>query len=250
MLTAERHQIILGSLSRNGVVDLQSLVSQTGSSESTIRRDLAQLENQGLLKRIHGGATLPYSKVDEPDMKDKSAKNLQEKKAIAEYAAQTISDGDSIYLDAGSTVAEMLPFLKDKKIVVVTNGLMHLEALNAAGITTYVLGGRMKHNTSAIVGSVAQESLKKYRFDRCFLGMNGIDLKLGFTTPDPEEGVLKHIAIEVSEKAFVLADRSKFSETFFSKAADLGEATIITDLADEQLLQRYREKTEMKVVTS
>ena len=84
MLTAERHQIILGSLSRNGVVDLQSLVSQTGSSESTIRRDLAQLENQGLLKRIHGGATLPYSKGDEPDMKDKSAKNLQEKKAIAE----------------------------------------------------------------------------------------------------------------------------------------------------------------------
>ena len=116
MITAERHHIIMDLLSRTGVVELQSLVQRTKSSESTIRRDLALLEEQGLLKRIHGGATLPSSKIDEPNMHDKSSKNIQEKRLIAEAAASLIRDGDCIYLDAGTTVSEMIPFLSNKKL--------------------------------------------------------------------------------------------------------------------------------------
>lgn len=251
MITAERHQIILDLLSRTGVVELQSLVQRTKSSESTIRRDLALLEEQGLLKRIHGGATLPTSKIDEPTMQDKSTKNLQDKQLIAEAAASVIREGDCIYLDAGSTVSEMIPFLTNKKIVIVTNGLMHVDALASANIPTYLIGGRIKANTKAIVGSVAQENLKQFRFDKCFLGMNGIDLKFGFTTPDPEEAVLKNIAIELAEEAFVLADKSKFTETFFAKVAEIKDAGIITtNLDDETLTKKYLEKTKMEVVTS
>lgn len=250
MLTPQRHQVILDLLSQHSVVKLQAIVNQTNSSESTIRRDLALLEEQGLLKRIHGGAILPYSKVDEPNMQDKSTKNLEEKKAIAQLAVSTIRDGDCIYLDAGSTVAEMLPLLAEKNVVVVTNGLMHLDALMSANIPTYLLGGRIKANTKAVVGSVAQENLKRYSFDRCFLGMNGIDINIGFTTPDPEEGGLKKVAIEQAEEVFVLADKSKFSETFFSKVADIEKATIITNDMDDELLSKYKEKTNMKVVTS
>ena len=250
MITAERHQIILDLLSRTGVVELQSLVQRTKSSESTIRRDLALLEELGHLKRIHGGATLPTSKIDEPNMQDKSSKNLQDKRLIAQAAASLIRDGDCIYLDAGTTVSEMIPFLTDKKVVIVTNGLMHVDALASANITTYLVGGRIKSNTKAIVGSVAQENLKQFRFDKCFLGMNGIDLKVGLTTPDPEEAVLKKIAIDLSEEAFVLADKSKFTETFFAKIADIEEVVIITThLDDEALTKQYLEKTNMKVVT-
>lgn len=250
MLTAERHQIILELLTDCGVVDLQGLVHKTAASESTIRRDLALLEEKGLLKRIHGGATLPYSKIDEPDMRDKSTKNLQAKKAIAQEAVSLIRDGDCIYLDAGSTVSEMLPYLEAKKVVVVTNGLMHIDALMAAKIPTYLLGGRIKGNTKAIVGSVAQENLKQYRFDKCFLGINGIDLQLGLTTPDPEEGVLKKIAISLAEEAYVLADKSKFNETFFSKVGEVSEAILITNNLDEALQKKIMEKTKVKVVTS
>lgn len=250
LLTAERHHIILNLLTQNGVVDLQSLVLETESSESTIRRDLALLEDRGLLKRIHGGATLPYSKIDEPNIQDKSAKNLQDKKEIAEKAASIIRDGDCIYLDAGSTVAQMLPFLAEKKVVIVTNGLMHIDSLTSLNIPTYLLGGRIKGNTKAVVGSVAQDNLKQYRFDKCFLGMNGVDLKFGFTTPDPEEGALKRVAIELAEEPYVLADKSKFSETFFAKVGDVGEAAIITSNLNSELLGRYKEKTNMKVVTS
>lgn len=249
LLTTERHRIILELLSKQGIVSLKTIVQQTNSSESTIRRDLAFLEDNGLLRRVHGGARLPQSKFDEPAMKDKSDKNLAEKKAIAKSAVDTIRDGDCIYLDAGTTVAHMLPFLVDKKVIVVTNGLMHIEALTNANVPTYLLGGRIKANTKAIVGSVAQESLKKYRFDKCFIGMNGVDLDRGFTTPDPEESILKSIAMELSEEAFVLVDHTKFGETFFSKVADIHEATIITDNKDEMLLNQYKEKTKVKVVT-
>ena len=250
MITAERHQIILDLLSRTGVVDLQSLVQRTKSSESTIRRDLALLEEQGLLKRIHGGATQPYSKIDEPNMQDKSSKNLHDKQVIAEAAASMIREGDCIYLDAGTTVSEMIPFLENKKIVIVTNGVMHVDALTSANITTYLIGGRIKANTKAIVGSVAQENLKQFRFDKCFLGMNGIDVKLGFTTPDPEEAVLKKIAMELAEETFVLADKSKFTETFFAKVAEIEKADIITTNLDKEAMKEYLEKTNVKVVTS
>ncbi|MGE7837593.1 DeoR/GlpR family DNA-binding transcription regulator [Viridibacillus arvi] len=250
MITAERHHIILDLLSRNGVVDLQNLVQRTKSSDSTIRRDLALLEEQGLLKRIHGGATLPYSKIDEPNIQEKSSKNLHDKQLIAEAAASMIRDGDCIYLDAGTTISEMIPFLINKKIAVVTNGLMHVDALTSANITTYVIGGRIKANTKAIVGSVAQENLKQYRFDKCFLGMNGIDIKFGFSTPDPEEAVLKKLAIELAEESFVLADKSKFKETFFAKVAEIENAGIITTNLDNEAMKKFSEKTNMKVVTS
>ncbi|MGE7772660.1 DeoR/GlpR family DNA-binding transcription regulator [Viridibacillus arvi] len=250
MITAERHHIILDLLTRNGVVDLQNLVQRTKSSDSTIRRDLALLEEQGLLKRIHGGATLPYSKIDEPNIQEKSSKNLHDKQLIAEAAASMIRDGDCIYLDAGTTISEMIPFLINKKIAVVTNGLMHVDALTSANITTYVIGGRIKANTKAIVGSVAQENLKQYRFDKCFLGMNGIDIKFGFSTPDPEEAVLKKLAIELAEESFVLADKSKFKETFFAKVAEIENAGIITTNLDNEAMKKFSEKTNMKVVTS
>lgn len=251
MITAKRHQIILELLNQNGIVDLQTLVQRTESSESTIRRDLALLEEKALLKRIHGGATLVSSKIDEPNMQDKSSKNLQEKQLVAQAAANTIREGDCIYLDAGSTVSQMIPFLTDKKVVIVTNGITHVDALASENISTYLIGGRIKANTKAIVGSVAQENLKQFRFDKCFLGMNGIDLNIGFTTPDPEEAILKKIALELSEQAYVLADKSKFNKTFFAKVAPIEETTIITtNLDDKKLIKAYAEKTNMKVVTS
>ncbi|MGM9924843.1 MAG: DeoR/GlpR family DNA-binding transcription regulator [Bacillus sp. (in: firmicutes)] len=250
MLTAERQRVILEELSRYGIVHLHSLVQKTNSSESTVRRDLAFLEGEGLLRRIHGGATLPYSKVEEPNMEDKTAKNRQDKQKIAEKAARYIQDGDCIYLDAGSTVAEMLPHIKGKRVVVVTNGLMHIGALTDAKIPTYLIGGRIKGNTKAVVGSVALENIKQYRFDKSFLGMNGVSLKNGFTTPDPEEAVMKKAAMELSETTYVLADKTKFRETFFAKVAEIEEATIITSTLDQELQKAFELKTNLKVVTT
>ncbi|QHE51569.1 DeoR/GlpR family DNA-binding transcription regulator [Pontibacillus sp. HMF3514] len=250
MLTPERHQIILNVLNEKQTVKIQELVEATSSSESTIRRDLSQLEDQHLLRRVHGGASILHQTSEEPSIVEKSTKNLQEKQQIAKHAANLVREGDCIFLDAGTTTLEMIPFLKDKSITVVTNGLSHLNALSEHGMTAYVTGGYIKHKTGALIGNAAQLSLGGYYFDLAFLGTNGVDLSAGYTTPDPEEAGLKRTALQQAENAYILADGSKFNEITFTKIADIHEAHIITDHSGSTLSEPYQEKTMIQVVSS
>lgn len=250
MLTEERHQIILELLKEKDIVKIQEIMDLTNTSESTIRRDLSLLEEKKFLKRVHGGASRLLGKLQEPSMNEKSSKNLQEKKLIAQYAASLIEQGDCIYLDAGSTIKEMIEFIQVKEVVVVTNGLMHLNELIGKGIKTYLIGGFAKPVTNAIVGRGALDSLDLYRFDKCFLGVNGIHPQMGFTTPDQEEAMVKQKALNLSREAFVVADETKFSEIAFAKIADISDASIITNRIDKDLLQQYAGKTNIKAVTA
>ncbi|PGC29613.1 DeoR family transcriptional regulator [Bacillus pseudomycoides] len=242
MLTPERHQLILQLVKEKKVVKLQQLVEETKSSESTIRRDLAQLEKECLLKRVHGGAAVLTGKGEEPTMVGKSAKNIQVKKQIAKHAASFVAKGDCIYLDAGSTTFEMIPYLIEKEVTVVTNGLMHIEALVENNIRAYLLGGMMKSRTKALIGAMAQESMQQYRFDKCFLGANGVHELLGYTTPDPEEALLKKRALTLANEGYFLIDESKFAEVAFAKIASIEEATIITNALEEEQ-EEYKRKT-------
>ncbi|MBB5325463.1 DeoR family fructose operon transcriptional repressor [Anoxybacillus tepidamans] len=248
MLTEERHRLILDLLAEKKVVKLQELVEATSSSESTIRRDLSQLEKEKKLRRVHGGAALLHQKREELSVLEKSTKNIQEKRMIAQYAARFVQNGDCIYLDAGTTTLEMIPYLNAKDIVVVTNGVTHLEALLEKDIPTYLLGGFIKKKTKALIGRGALNSLENYSFDKCFIGVNGIHLEYGYTTPDPEEAMVKSLAIKLSRQAYVLADHSKMNESTFAKIADLQDATIITDELDNELLELYEAKTAIEVV--
>ena len=140
----------------------------------------------------------------------------------------------------------MIKYLKDKNIVVVTNGLSHVEALIENNISCFVLGGKVKQKTKAVVGYEAISILNRYRFDKCFMGSNGVHSVHGFTTPDPEEAMIKESAIKASNNIFVLADESKFGEVSFTRFAQIEEATIITNGAEH--LTQYQDKTTVKVV--
>lgn len=250
MLTPERHQIIIDLLKEKGIVKLHELVEVTSSSESTIRRDLSQLEEEKKLKRVHGGAALLHQKGEELSISEKASKNLKEKDEIAKYAASLIRDGDCVFIDAGTTALQMIHHIAAKDIKVVTNGLTHLDELFSKGIETYLTGGFIKQKTRALIGKGALEGLKSYRFDKCFIGVNGIHTEYGYTTPDPEEAMVKLNAITLSQEVFILSDRTKFNEVTFSKIADLKEGVIITDEDDAELLEPYKQKTTIKVVTS
>mgnify|MGYP001105571864 CR=1 FL=1 len=251
MLTPERQQFIIDMVKRLGIVKLRDIVEATNTSESTIRRDLVELESLNLLKRVHGGAASINSKTAELSMTEKTSKNVQNKKLIASLAVTQIKEGDCIYIDAGSTTFEMIPLLRGLNVTVVTNGLMHVEALFENEVTAYLIGGKMKGHTKALIGNMASESLRNFRFDMCFIGTNGIHPKYGYTTPDPEEAFVKKTAIANSEKVFILADYSKFGETSFAKIGDIEEAIIITDEIDKELTKQYEEKTSViKVVKS
>ncbi|ANY74770.1 MULTISPECIES: DeoR/GlpR family DNA-binding transcription regulator [Paenibacillus] len=243
MLTEERYRVILERLQERGVVKLQELVELLEASESTVRRDLIDLEERRLLKRIHGGAALPSQKAPEPGMEEKSFKNIQQKNAVAKLAAQQVQDGESIYLDAGTTTLAMIPFIEASNVTVVTNGLSHIEALVSKRINSYLLGGMMKIRTKAVIGSIALQNMDNFRFDRCFLGTNGVDIEMGYTTPDPEEALIKRRAHQLSATSYVLADSSKIGEVTFAKLLDLSEATLITESLPEAWRKSIAQKT-------
>jgi DeoR family fructose operon transcriptional repressor len=243
--------MILSLLKQKRVVTIHDLVEATDGSESTIRRDLVSLEKEKKLKRVHGGASLIKQTLSEPTVTEKAQKNLVEKTMIAKHAASLLENGDCIYLDAGTTTLQMTGYLHEKDIIVVTNGLSLIEKLLENGVKTYLLAGEVKARTRALIGSQAIESLQTYRFDKCFIGINGIHENFGYTTPDPEEAYVKKSAMLLSQEVYMLGDHSKFGEIAFSKVADLNDGSMITDnKIDENTLQDLRQQTSIEVVKS
>ncbi|WEG13038.1 DeoR/GlpR family DNA-binding transcription regulator [Pullulanibacillus sp. KACC 23026] len=249
MLTPERHRVILDLINNQRVATVQELAEATSSSESTIRRDLLQLESEGKLTRFHGGAESVNMRSEETAFIEKVNQNQSEKAAIGQYAAKLVQPGDCIYLDAGTTTAQMIPHL-NLNTIVVTNGLSVVESCLIRGLKTYLVGGEIKEKTRAVIGSGAVLSLHAYRFDKCFLGMNGVDHLHGFTTPDPEEASVKQMALKLATESYVLADASKWGKVSFSFVSDLESSTLITNaVSDMERLRAIQAKTHVEVVT-
>lgn len=250
MLTFERQHAILNLLQKQKIAKIAELIDATGASESTIRRDLSELERQQKLKRIHGGASLPSRKSDEPGMSEKITAFTKEKERIGALAASYVEDNDSIYIDAGTSTEAMISKITAKNVTIVTNGLNIINTSIQHDFYTYVLGGYVKSGTHAFIGKAAAEAMQKYRFDKAFLGTNGVDLTFGYSTPDPEEAYIKELAIRESQQAFVLADSSKLDQTSFTCFGSLTDATLLTDSNKDTLeyLHKLAEHTSVEAV--
>ncbi|SDC27631.1 transcriptional regulator, DeoR family [Pelagirhabdus alkalitolerans] len=250
MLTAKRHDIIIQQLKKKHLVTVNELIELTDASPATIRRDLTDLEEKGLLNRVHGGASLPQPIQHEYSYSEKEHKQTEAKKRIAELASSIVQHQHCIYLDAGSTTYEMIPYLKDKNVTVVTNGLNIVTRLNQYAIEAYLIGGKVKSKTQALIGANAIKTLDSFYFDAVFIGTNAIDLINGYQTPDPEEAAIKNKALKKSKKAYIVADQSKLKQNSFAKIASLNEATLIIDEIDQSDLTQLKENTNVLVVES
>lgn len=146
MFTEERYNIILQELNTKGIVSVTELVELLDASESTIRRDLNSLHNDGMLKKIHGGAISIGDNTSKHDYKVNVRKtlNTEEKHQLAKYAASLIENDDVIYLDAGTTTEAMIDYIQSDRILVVTNGIVHAKKLLEKGVKTFILGGEVK----------------------------------------------------------------------------------------------------------
>lgn len=237
MLTEERFAEILRIVNEEKSVTVQELKERLNASESTIRRDLSVLGKKNLLVKVHGGATaleMGYTTKD-VEITSRMDTNVEEKQRIGKYAADLIENDDFVYLDAGSTVAHMLDFLPATDAVFVTNGIAHAQALSRKGITVYLIGGLLKPATEALIGSQAAESLKRYHFTKGFFGTNGVDIRCGYTTPDPAEAMIKEAAIERCREAYILADSSKIGRIAPVRFGDFSSAELITtELTDKE----------------
>lgn len=231
MLSEERHSAILELLENKKAVTVTELTQILSTSESTIRRDLNTLDHMGKLNKVHGGATAIDKTFDvsEEDVATKEQHCIEEKKAIGKYAASLINDNDFVYIDAGTTTGCMIDYIENSKATFVTNGIAHAKKLLSKGLKTFVVGGRLKQSTEAIVGAEGVSNMKKYNFTKSFLGTNGIEPSVGCTTPDVEEAVMKMEAKNRSMITFVLADHTKFDKVFAISVCEVQDACIITD---------------------
>lgn len=237
MLTEERHSIILDVLSRQRSASLAELCGLLNASESTVRRDLAILDESGLLTKVRGGAMAVNESFSahERNVEEKSGMFVEEKTAIARYAASLIEDGDFVFLDAGTTTEKMIDLIPSKSVTFVTNAFVSARKLAARGFKVLITAGEIKSSTEAIVGSETVLTLSRYNFTKCFMGVNGISVKGGFSTPDTSEADVKATAIAQGRDIYILADHSKFGMAAAVKFAELNKGKIITDKAPEKV---------------
>ncbi|WP_125605657.1 DeoR/GlpR family DNA-binding transcription regulator [Lapidilactobacillus bayanensis] len=223
MLTAQRYQIILQALNQEGICKLNELVHLTDASESTIRRDLDELEAQGLLERIHGGAqSITHLTVDLAQ-NDREQLNRSEKEIIAKYAVENfVKDEQVIYLDAGTTVQEIIPYLnRFQDLNLVTNSVTTALKLSEQNLNVFLPAGHLKSTTKALVGSATMATLAGFHFDLAFIGTNGVAASGDLMTPDIDEANIKQCVIAHSTKKIVLSDVSKFQQVAFATFSNL-----------------------------
>lgn len=247
MLTQERYEKILSILNEKNVVTVAELTNELHTSESTIRRDLTALAEMGRLNKVFGGATSirQNSGITEDNVSSRENLMCKEKDAIARYSAALINDSDLIYIDAGTTTSRLIDYISNKKATYVTNGISHARKLINKGLNAYILGGKMKPVTEAVVGAEGILNLMNFNFTKAFMGTNGIEFQAGFTTPDIEEALIKEEAIKKSYMSFILADHSKFGKVFPITFSKLKKCCIITDMLPNQ---RYADETVVKEV--
>lgn len=246
MLTEQRYEVILKLLEEKKSITVSEVKELMHTSESTVRRDITALHQAGKLVKVFGGAIAADHTLmtEEPTVAQKVEVHKEEKKRIAQYAASLVCAEDFVYLDAGTTTGCMLDYLAKSEAVFVTNAVAHAQALAAAGLRVFLVGGELKASTEAVVGNQAMLTLKNYHFTKGFFGTNGISRKAGFTTPDANEALIKRAAMEQCRERYVLGDSSKFGRVSAVTFTDFKEAEILT----ESLVEGYGDCENVMIV--
>lgn len=239
MYEEERLQKISNYIQNRSRSSVQELCSLFNVSESTIRRDLTELENRNLLKRTHGGAINLQSVNFEPTFSEKEDQFKEEKALIAKKAAEFIEDGDSLIIDAGTTTYYLVPELvKFKNLTVVTNSIYLIQQLSTMpDIEIVSTGGTLRKNTMAFAGPLSESVLDRIRVDKAFMATNGLDVIDGLTTPNIMEASIKQKMISVANQVYILADHSKIGRVSFAKfgkMTDVDCCITSNTISDEQ----------------
>lgn len=234
MFSAERRQEILALLEEKSRVSVDHLAGYFGVSRSSIRRDLSQLHEHGLLTRTYGGAVAltgnGYSSNGEAPFIERQVANFAEKDRIGRAAAQHIVEGETIFIDGGTTTECMLPYLPDKHITVVTYGLNIINRLSAhEKVTLIVIGGALHRYSLTFSGVLALNSIEAYniRYDKTFMAASGVSAVAGITNASLEEIPIKRKALEAGQQNMLLVDASKIGVMRAGLIAPLQAATHI-----------------------
>ncbi|MGW7053668.1 DeoR/GlpR family DNA-binding transcription regulator [Streptomyces sp. NPDC054887] len=242
LLAEQRRALILDEVRRRGGVRVQELTRRLNVSDMTVRRDLDALARQGVVEKVHGGAVpVVEASTHEPGFEAKSNLELSAKEDIARAAAAMAVPGSAIALSGGTTTYALAQHLLEvPDLTVVTNSVRVADVFHTAqrasgkgprpGAATVVLTGGVRTPSDSLVGPVADQAIRSLHFDVLFLGVHGISLEAGLSTPNLAEAETNRRLVRSARRVVVVADHTKWGTVGLSSFATLEEVdTLVTD---------------------
>lgn len=239
--TIRRANVIFDLLARRDYISVGELVELLGVSAVTIRKDLAALEQRGLLRRTHGGAipvaqAAPKSNYISQSFEENQNKQREEKIAIGLAAAALVKDGDVLAFTGGTTATQVARSLGQKThLTVITNAInIALDLSHLPGLTIFVPGGFLRGDMYSLVSVSALERIRNFTIDRMFIGVNGIHPEHGLTELMNDQAVIHRALIEQSKQRIVVADHTKLGQIYraYMGAVDEMQALVTDTRAD------------------
>ncbi|MCX4976889.1 MULTISPECIES: DeoR/GlpR family DNA-binding transcription regulator [unclassified Streptomyces] len=240
LLAEQRRALIIDEVRRRGGVRVNELTRRLGVSDMTVRRDLDALARQGVLEKVHGGAVpVAEASTHEPGFEAKSGLELTAKEDIARAAAEFVAPGTAIALSGGTTTYALAQHLLDvPDLTVVTNSVRVADVFHSAqrvsgqrqGAATVVLTGGVRTPSDSLVGPVADQAIAALHFDVLFLGVHGISVEAGLSTPNLAEAETNRRLVQSARRVVVVADHTKWGTVGLSSFAALEQVdTLVTD---------------------
>ena len=235
LIPAQRRKRILEFLELHQIAQSAHLSEILQVSEATVRRDLDWLEQQGLVERTHGGATLNQRMQVEPAYAHSAQTNPDEKRAIGALAASLVEAGDTIFINSGTTTTQVIRHIRGRaNVTVITNNVSAALEAQEADFELILLGGSFRGRANSVVGHFATKTLSQVYASKAFIGVDGISLKYGCTTPISAEAEIARLMIERTHGAvMVVADHRKWGVVSNYEIAQLDQ--IQTFISDEGL---------------
>ncbi|MGL4651360.1 MAG: DeoR/GlpR family DNA-binding transcription regulator [Caldilineaceae bacterium] len=231
-LPEQRRTVILRALEQRGSVTVVDMAERLSVSMMTIRRDLVELEKEGVLRRVHGGAVSARGRAYEPVYPHRAGVMIDEKERIGRAAAELVADGDSIALDVGTTTLELARCLTNRQNMTVVTPSLHVANvfLSQPNVRLVVSGGIARPVEGSLIGELARYAFKRLFVDRVFLGVASVDAQHGISEFNWDDALIKQAMISSAKEVVVLADSSKFSKVAFAHVADFNQFHhLITD---------------------
>jgi len=245
MLVAERHEIIINTITEKGSIRVTELSKMFNLTEETIRRDLEKLELERKLVRTHGGAVaLQEGKGDTPYFQRETL-NIKEKENIAKTALSFIEEGDSILLDASSTSWFLAKNLPNIPVNVITNSIrVTMELAEKKNIHVIVTGGNLSQTSLSFIGPLTLQVLENYHVDKAFISCKALDKFWGISDANDMQAMVKKKILEMADINYLLVDHSKIGKKATSFVANFANIHyIITDaIADKEYLSELGNK--------
>jgi DeoR family transcriptional regulator of aga operon len=235
-------------------VKVTALAKQYEVNEATIRRDLKNLSENHNITLAYGGAfteedkTTCYS-IAEVHLANKRMQNFEEKQLIARKAAALIKDGETIALNAGSTVEYILDYLENITSLNVITLCVHVavKAASIPGISIYMPGGKMRNSSGVFYGGDSEAFLRKFSVDKCFIGVAAVNIKKGVMHPVMEEIANNKVLLNIAEKKYIVSDSSKFDCVSLASMAELEEFDGF--IVDDNFPEVYKEFAALNNIT-